>query len=217
MFFILVFNRHIGGLHSSTMGKDDRRHRREGLPETDQDLVDSIAAGEQAAFESVYRSHKDQLLTSTVFMLRGQHVAAEDVLHDVFLRFVEQSSTLRLKSSLRNYLLACCLNRARDYLRREQLHQSSINSCQPLKTISTDPSSTLEMAEQRQQLTELINRLSDDQREVITLHLHGELTFEEVAQVCDISVNTAKSRYRYGIAKLQEWGSAFHIESGEQK
>ncbi len=189
------------------------------MSETDQDLVDLIAAGERAAFESVYRSHKDQLLTSTVFMLRGQYVAAEDVLHDVFLRFVEQSSTLRLKGSLRNYLLACCLNRARDYLRREQrhqvCHQVSMNSCLSLESIPIDPAAELVMSEQQEQLSELIKRLPDDQREVITLHLHGELTFQEVAQVCDISVNTAKSRYRYGIAKLHEWGSTSYIESGE--
>jgi len=42
-----------------------------------------------------------------------------------------------------------------------------------------------------------------EQRETITLHLHGGLTFREIAEHQDVSINTAQSRYRYGLDRLR--------------
>jgi len=46
--------------------------------------------------------------------------------------------------------------------------------------------------------------IPDDQRHVIVLHVWGELTFAQIAEILDISSNTAASRYRYALAKLRE-------------
>ena len=42
-----------------------------------------------------------------------------------------------------------------------------------------------------------------EQREVIVLHLHGELRFREIARYQGVSTNTVQSRYRYGLDKLR--------------
>ena len=49
-----------------------------------------------------------------------------------------------------------------------------------------------------------LRHLPAEQREVIVLHVWGQMTFEEAAAALDISANTAASRYRYGLAKLKE-------------
>jgi len=46
--------------------------------------------------------------------------------------------------------------------------------------------------------------LPDHQRQIIMLHLRGEMKFREIAVSLGISANTAKSRYRYGIEKLRK-------------
>ena len=53
-------------------------------------------------------------------------------------------------------------------------------------------------------LRHAVQALPDDQREVIVLHVWGELTFSQIADVLGISANTAASRYRYAIAKLRD-------------
>lgn len=53
-------------------------------------------------------------------------------------------------------------------------------------------------------LQSALRTLPDDQREVIVLRVWGQMTFEEVAAVIGVSPNTAASRYRYGLAKLNE-------------
>ncbi len=42
-----------------------------------------------------------------------------------------------------------------------------------------------------------------EQREVIVLHQHGALTFEEISRQLVLSINTVQSRYRYGLDKLR--------------
>jgi RNA polymerase sigma factor (sigma-70 family) len=53
-------------------------------------------------------------------------------------------------------------------------------------------------------LRRALGGLPDDQRQVIILHVWGELTFSQIAQLLGISSNTAASRYRYALAKLRE-------------
>jgi RNA polymerase sigma-70 factor (ECF subfamily) len=45
--------------------------------------------------------------------------------------------------------------------------------------------------------------LPDEQREIIVLHVQGKLPFREIARLREISINTAMSRYRYGLDKLR--------------
>jgi RNA polymerase sigma-70 factor (ECF subfamily) len=54
------------------------------------------------------------------------------------------------------------------------------------------------------ELQSSLQDLPEEQREVIVLHVWGELSFEEVADALGISPNTAASRYRYGLSKLRE-------------
>ena len=46
--------------------------------------------------------------------------------------------------------------------------------------------------------------LPDEQREVVILHIHGELKFREIAEMLGVSSNTAQSRYRYALSALRK-------------
>ena len=50
-----------------------------------------------------------------------------------------------------------------------------------------------------------MNRLPDEQKEVLTLKIWGDQTFDEIAGILGISLNTAASRYRYAMEKLKQW------------
>lgn len=64
---------------------------------------------------------------------------------------------------------------------------------------------TLEKDERKQALLRAVDRLPGQQKEVLTLKIWGELTFEEIARVLDESMNTVSSRYRYALQKLKDW------------
>ena len=66
---------------------------------------------------------------------------------------------------------------------------------------------TLEQDERKQALLRAVERLPEQQKEVITLKIWGELTFDEIARILDESLNTVASRYRYALQKAQGLGA----------
>jgi RNA polymerase sigma-70 factor (ECF subfamily) len=64
--------------------------------------------------------------------------------------------------------------------------------------------SSLEQAEEHARLEAAIHRLPVEQREVLTLKIWGELTFQQIATVTDESPNTIASRYRLALAALRQ-------------
>jgi RNA polymerase sigma-70 factor (ECF subfamily) len=54
-------------------------------------------------------------------------------------------------------------------------------------------------------LRRALTRLSEEQREVVVMHVWGGLSFRELGEILDIPQNTAASRYRYAIALLKEY------------
>jgi len=64
---------------------------------------------------------------------------------------------------------------------------------------------TLEQDERKQALLRAVERLPAEQKEVLTLKIWAELTFDEIARTLDESLNTVASRYRYALQKLKDW------------
>ena len=64
---------------------------------------------------------------------------------------------------------------------------------------------TLEKDERRSALLHAVERLPPEQKEVLTLKVWGGLTFDEISQALELSLNTVASRHRYALAKLKEW------------
>ena len=65
------------------------------------------------------------------------------------------------------------------------------------------PESRLIVSEESMQVFEAMAKLPTEQREVISLHIYGQMKFREIAEQLDVSINTVQSRYRYGIEKLR--------------
>jgi RNA polymerase sigma factor (sigma-70 family) len=74
-----------------------------------------------------------------------------------------------------------------------------------LTPLSSSFEYTLEKDEKQRALLRAVDRLPDEQKEVLTLKIWGELTFDEIARTLDLSLNTVASRYRYALQKLKDW------------
>jgi RNA polymerase sigma-70 factor (ECF subfamily) len=129
---------------------------------------------------------------------------AEDITHDVFLRFLERAGTLNpVNVAIRPYLVTMCANRARDTLRRSTALSAggTVEGCLDSRAISPLESSLV--TEESQTIASCVARLPIVQREVLALHIHGDKTFREIAESSRESINTIQSRYRYAITALR--------------
>lgn len=144
--------------------------------------------------EALYRQHGAALLLFAS-AISGDRGRAQDAVHQVFLKAIENGS-LSQAIDKKAYLFACVrntvLNDARIRERNTALDVDSAWFSPPDRDYAGE-----------QNLRRALGHLPNDQREVIVLHIWGELTFSEIGEVLGVSSNTAASRYRYALAKLR--------------
>lgn len=145
--------------------------------------------------ESLYLQHGPALLLFAT-AITGQRSRAQDAVHQVFLKLIEDGN-LRQATNKKAYVFACVrnavLNQARSLQRSVSLEPDSEWFSAPTQDFAEELS-----------LRRALVALPADQREILVLHVWGELTFLEIGELLNISSNTAASRYRYALVKLRQ-------------
>jgi len=165
-------------------------------------LIWKFKGGSSEALSRIYRKYGDYLLALAAALLQDVN-AAEDVVHDVFCKFIESRETFKLAGSLKSFLATCVVNLARDKLRARRLQSIDPDEASVTVLDTNEPDRDAIFGEQARDLNRAMAKLAYEQREVIMLHLQGGMKFREIAGLQAISINTAKSRYRYGLEKLR--------------
>ncbi len=151
----------------------------------------------------LYHKYKTDLMLLAVSLLNDAALA-EDVVHDVFARFVESLHRFRLTGSTRAYLMTCVANRARN-LNRDRRARYGPSDAHGMDSVSEadEPGRRLVGNEECRLLAAAMEQLPFEQREVVALHIYGALTFKAIATEQGQPIDTVKSRYRYGLKKLR--------------
>jgi RNA polymerase sigma-70 factor (ECF subfamily) len=165
-------------------------------------LIWKFKGGSREAICRIYRKYGEYLLALAAALLQDIN-AAEDVVHDVFCKFIESREKFKLAGSLKSFLGTCVVNLARDKLRARRSQPCELDKAAATALDTNEPQHNAIFGEQARKLNHAIAQLAYEQREVIMLHLRGGMKFREIAALQEISINTAKSRYRYGLEKLR--------------
>jgi RNA polymerase sigma-70 factor (ECF subfamily) len=168
----------------------------------DERLIAQLKRGDKEALRQIYIEYKDNLMTVATSLLHDTG-AAEDVLHDVFVSFAGSVGRLRLRGSLRNYLIASVVNRIRDQFRKKKYHVVELDQAGQVPADAIAPERSAVLNEESRRLTAALARLPFEQRATIVLHLNGRMKFKEIAQMQGIPISTVQGRYRYGLDKLR--------------
>ncbi len=84
-------------------------------------LILKFNRGSREALQAIYEKYKDDLVTLAAALLIDVNLA-EDVVHDVFVSFIESASKFRLTGSLKSYLATCVANNARNKMKAGKKH-----------------------------------------------------------------------------------------------
>jgi len=159
-------------------------------------------AGSEEALQRIYEKYRDYLLTLAMALLNDGGTA-EDVVHDVFVSFAQSAGTFRVHGSLRAYLATCVVNRVRDHLRARKRRGQALDDEIPLESDFDPPDDRMLSDERSRLVARALGRLPEEQREVIALHLNGQLKLQEVAKLQNVPFTTVRGRYRHGIERLR--------------
>jgi RNA polymerase sigma factor (sigma-70 family) len=168
-------------------------------PGTDPLLL-GLADGEEWAFAALYDRFATRMYRAALRML-GRREDAEDAVQDVFMAAVRSRQRLRDLRDLTAYLFAA-LHRA--------VGRCAVRRARALRVSPTATDEAIAPVERAacddpdwHRLQRAIRSLPDQQREVLTLKIDGELTFAQIAQIMGASVSTVASRYQYALKKLR--------------
>ena len=165
-------------------------------------LVWKFNHGSELALSRIYEKYRDDLLRLAA-VLSNDTSAAEDIVQDVFVTFAQSVGRFQLTGSLKGYLATCTANRARNLNLAIKRRQTTGLDGGLLSSNSKTPERWLMDGEELRQLTEAMAQLAYEQREAVTLRLHGRMKFREIAKLQNVSIKTTQSRYRCGLDKLR--------------
>ena len=139
-----------------------------------------------------YHTHQQALFTYALSITRSRE-GAEDLVHSVFAAILQRDS---LPEELRPYLFRSIRNGAIDLIRRQQ-HE--LNHAASIFESDTPRS----LVETRLLIEEPLEILTEQERQAVVLKTYSGLTLQEIADVHEVSINTAASWYRRGLEKMR--------------
>lgn len=167
-------------------------------------LIFRFKQASEIALTRIYQKYKDDLLRLATALLNN-NALAEDVVHDCFIVFARSADKLKLTGNLKGYLVTSVANRARNLNKEENVRKTdSLDEALTIEAKTPRPQQWIIYSEQLRDINRALSQLPYDQREVVTLHINGKMKFKTIAKLQNVSINTAQSRYRYGLDKLRQ-------------
>lgn len=172
------------------------------------DYARQLSGGDLNALGSIYDHAGTRLLRYALFLVKDR-TEADDIVQATMLKLARNPKKLVRSKHPVAYLFRILRNEAYTILYRRK----PFEHCDVLPLIPARTSLQSDTWEITEAVHEALAELPAIQAEVITLHLWENLTFREVSEITNESINTVASRYRYGIEKLSKTLRSFD-ESG---
>lgn len=178
--------------------------------QTDQQLVQNYLGGSEKSLELLILRHKDRVFGYLYHMLRDEELA-NDLFQDTFMKVVK---TMKLgqyndEGKFLPWILRIAHNLAIDHFRKaKKMKTTSGGEDFDIFDIikGTDPSveDTLVEDQIKDDLRNLIELLPEDQKTVLKMRHFCDMSFKEIAEETNVSINTALGRMRYALINLRK-------------
>ena len=177
----------------------------------DQELVQAYIKGDQSAIESLINRHRSKVYTYILLTIKNQQLA-EDLFQETFIKVIQSLRAGKYRDNGRflSWVIRIAHNLIIDHFRKEKQMNSVSNDDTEVDLFNSKKLSDENIEEMiinsqiKTEVRILINKLPDDQREVVLLRHYGGLSFKEIADQTDVSINTALGRMRYALINLRK-------------
>lgn len=180
----------------------------------DQQLVSMYLDGGEQAFEVLLLRHKDRIYRAIYNKVRERELA-EDIFQETFVKII---NTLKLgnyneEGKFLPWAMRIAQNLVIDYFRKssrmrmvnERSSKSEdFNIFSILKMEDPNVEQSMVRGELEQQMIQLLDHLPESQKDIIVKRIFQDLSFKEIADLEDISINTALGRMRYALINLRK-------------
>ncbi len=178
---------------------------------SDQELVQKFLNGEQAAIEELINRHKDKVYTYILLIVKNQQLA-EDIFQDTFIKVIRSLLDGKYRENGRfvSWVIRIAHNLIIDHFRKEKQVNTFSNDDYESDIFNSKKFSGKNVEDDmiENQITTdvrmLIDELPEEQKQVILMRHYGGLSFKEIAEQTNVSINTALGRMRYALINLRK-------------
>jgi RNA polymerase sigma-70 factor (ECF subfamily) len=178
---------------------------------TDYELVKRFIKGEQSCFEQIIHRHKNKVFAYISLYIRDQALV-EDLFQDTFLKVIQSVKAGRYfdNGKFLSWVIRIAHNLIIDHFRRvKQMNTISNDDYESdlfnNKNLAENTVEDVIVKKQiHKDIRKMISHLPDDQREVVILRHYAGLSFKEIADITEVSINTALGRMRYALINMRK-------------
>lgn len=176
----------------------------------DRDLVKSYLEGSEVALATLIERHKSRIFTHVILLVKDREVA-EDIFQDTFIKVINtlKSGKYNEEGKFLPWVMRIAHNLAIDFFRKTKKMPMSRSDDEydVFATISRDDANVEEQMVEDQiyaDVKKLISFLPVEQQQVVFMRHFRNMSFKEIAESTDVSINTALGRMRYAILNMRK-------------
>ena len=176
---------------------------------SDQELISSYILGNERSLEVLINRHKSKIFTHIVLIVKD-NALAEDIFQDTFIKVIRtlKQGKYREEGKFLPWVLRIAHNLAVDYFRKaNRMPTTSGGENFDIFDIIKDTDESIEDVvvtdEIHTDLKSFIDQLPEKQKEVLIMRHFCEMSFKEIAEETNVSINTALGRMRYALINLR--------------
>jgi RNA polymerase sigma-70 factor (ECF subfamily) len=177
---------------------------------SDKELITAFLSGDSLSIERLIVRHKDKVFGYIMSKVKDVDLA-NDIFQDVFIKVVNklQEGRYNEEGKFISWVMRISHNRIIDHFRKEsRVRMIRSNDDFDIFNVLGEESDSAETEIVQNQIfsdvKKLIGFLSQEQREVLEMRFYSGMTFKEISEECDISINTALGRMRYALMNLRK-------------
>lgn len=181
----------------------------------DNELVQLYIGGNEESLSVLLTRHKRKIFSSIMVVVKNKALA-EDIFQDTFFKVIQtlKRGQYSEEGKFLPWVIRIARNLIIDHFRRikkmppvpvyvnEEGEEVSVFNT--LASDTAEPDNFDETAKFKKSIRSIINELPADQREVVIMRTYYDMSFKEIADVTNVSINTALGRMRYGLLNLKK-------------
>lgn len=177
---------------------------------SDSELISSYLSGKEVALQFLIKKHQQRIFSYIIVRIQDQDLA-NDIFQDTFVKVINtlKRGKYNEEGKFLQWTMRIAHNLIIDHFRRQKRMPTMAPTSEfNIFNIIKDPQLNVEASIIKDQietdLHKLIEQLPEEQKEVLKLRHFSELSFKEIADQTDVSINTALGRMRYALINLRK-------------
>ncbi|MFA6950482.1 MAG: sigma-70 family RNA polymerase sigma factor [Lentimicrobiaceae bacterium] len=178
---------------------------------SDQELINRYLSGDEICLEQLIHRHKSKVYSYILMVIKDKQ-SADDIFQDTFIKviFTLRSGTYKEEGKFIQWVMRIAHNLVIDYFRKAKRlpvvenQNDDYNILDNLSIYDESVEDKIITEQVHQDIRDMIEYLPAEQREVLVMRHYADMSFKDIAEQTDVSINTALGRMRYALINLRK-------------